>query len=129
MCSLVTCSLVWERLKANARIWPQPLSFLVMLVGPHFHRVVKTPEFFCQLKLSKSFLFHLSRDSFASYLSEDAMALQDGSAQLVNAPDKKYMITNIIKTFYLHLSSNPVNDEIKLPGGQTIKLAHNGEHL
>ena len=81
MCSLVTCSLVWERLKANARIWPQPLSFLVMLVGPHFHRLIKPPEFFSPLKLSKSFLFHLSRDSFASYLSEDAMALQDGSAQ------------------------------------------------
>ena len=81
MCSLVTCSLVWERLKANARIWPQPLSFLVMLVGPHFHRLIKLPEFFSPLKLSKSFLFHFSRDSFASYLSEDAMALQDGSAQ------------------------------------------------
>ena len=50
-----------------------------MLVGPHFHRLSKPAEKFWSFKLSKSCLFHLSRDSFATYFSEDAMALQDVS--------------------------------------------------
>ena len=49
--------------------------------------------------------------------------------QLIRASCEKCMVTNIDKTFYLHLSKNPVRLPIYLPGNQTVHHTDNGEHL
>ena len=39
------------------------------------------------------------------------------------------MVTNMTKTFYLHLSDDPFTEAIKLYNGNIIKAADNNEHI
>ena len=55
--------------------------------------------------------------------------LIDGFAQLIDASDKKFMVTNTIKTYYLHLCDEPWTEDLQLPNGTIIKPAKNNEHL
>ena len=84
------------------------------------------------VKLKDSFLqgnhvFQLADDSsIATNLFDE---LQTGFGQVIDASDEKFMVTNTLKTFYLHLCDDPVRDDMLLSNGSTIYPALNDEHL
>ena len=49
--------------------------------------------------------------------------------QLIEQSEKKYMVTNLDKTFYLNLSKDPFRQPIRISETQTIKHAENDQHL
>ena len=84
------------------------------------------------IKLKDSFLqgnhvFQLADDSsIATNLFDE---LKTGFGQVIDASDKKFMVTNTDKTYYLHLSDDPVKADMELSNGATIFPALNDEHL
>ena len=48
---------------------------------------------------------------------------------MISDSDQKCMITNIDKTFYLHLAENPTTEPIHLCNNRKISSAENNEHL
>ena len=82
------------------------------------------------VKLPQSFLcghniFQLADDS--SLVANSITNLCNGFEQL-DASNKKFMVTNTDKTFYLHLCDKPITDNIQLSCGTNIKSALNDEH-
>ena len=77
--------------------------------------------------LQGNHVFQLADDSsIATHLFEE---LQIGFGQLIDASDVKFMVTNTDKTFYLHLSDDPIREDMLLSNGYTISAALNDEHL
>ena len=72
-------------------------------------------------------ILQLADDS--SVITDTIESLISGFSQLIDASDTKFMVTNLLKTFYLHLSNDPYKDVIELINGCTIKFAENDEHL
>ena len=77
--------------------------------------------------LSGHHVFQLADDS--SLVVTSSLDLVEGFGQLIDASDKKFMVTNTTKTYYLHLCDEPMTGEIQLPNGTNIKAAENNEHL
>ena len=77
--------------------------------------------------LQGNHVFQLADDSsIATNLFDE---LQIGFGQLIDASDVKFMVTNTDKTFYLHLSDDPIREDMLLSNGYTISAALNDEHL
>ena len=84
------------------------------------------------VKLPTSFLngihiLQLADDS--SVITNTIESLIHGFSQLIDASNSKFMVTNLLKTFYLHLSDDTYKDVIELVNGCEIKFAENDEHL
>ena len=77
--------------------------------------------------LSGHHVFQLADDS--SLVVTSSLDLVEGFGQLIDASDKKFMVTNTTKTYYLHLCDEPMTDDLQLPNGTNIKAAENNEHL
>ena len=84
---------------------------------------VHLPESFLQAH----HVFQLADDS--SVATNSFEDLKTGFGQLIDASNSKFMVTNVDKTFYLHLSDDPMREEIKLPTGNKITAAVNDEHI
>ena len=60
---------------------------------------------------------------------DSVMNLTTGFGQIIDASEEKFMVTNMTKTFYLHLCDDPFTEAINLYNGKVIKAAENNLHI
>ena len=60
---------------------------------------------------------------------DSVVNLATGFGQVIDASERKFMVTNMTKTFYLHLCDDPFTEAIKLYNGNIINAAENNEHV
>ena len=72
-------------------------------------------------------VFQLADDS--SIVTTSFEDLTVGFEQLIDVSNQKFMVTNFGKTFYLHLSDEPIRQPICLPNNRIILPADKDEHL
>ena len=77
--------------------------------------------------LQGNHVFQLADDS--SIATNTITELNTGFGQLIDGSELKFMVTNVAKTFYLHLHDNPIREELALKNGYKISPAKNDEHL
>ena len=84
------------------------------------------------VKLPASFLrgfhvFQLADD--ASIVTTSFDDLRTAFGQIIDESDKKRMITNLEKTFYLNLSTEPITEPVYISNNRIVNPAENNEHL
>ena len=86
-------------------------------------KAVKLPESF----LDGHHVFQLADDATVNV--DSIMNLTTGFGQIIDASEEKFMVTNMTKTFYLHLCDDPFTEAINLYNGKVIKAAENNLHI
>ena len=86
-------------------------------------KAVKLPESF----LAGHHVFQLADDATVNV--DSVINLATGFGQVIDASEEKFMVSNMTKTFYLHLCDDPFTEAIKLYNGNVIKAAENNEHV